>query len=277
MKTLGYEDGVNCTIDYENAQGDMNNLTTIVQTMEGNKTDVVVAITTPAAEAAVDMAQNGTPLIFSAVTDPVSAGLVTSLTDTSNNITGTSDAVAIDKIMDLALEIYPDIQTFGYLYNPGEDNSVANLALVQNYCDEHGLKLETQGVTSGNELQTAASTLCSKVDAIVTGNDNTVAESMPVLANVANAAKVPVFPGADSMVKDGGFATVGIDYTDLGKETANMVDEVLNGTPVSDIPVKVFNSDLYIYVNQDTMDALGITLPDSVANDSKLVMVSSNS
>ncbi|NCB34058.1 MAG: ABC transporter substrate-binding protein [Erysipelotrichia bacterium] len=273
LTALGYEDGVNCTIDYQNAQGDMNNLTTIVQTMEGSKDDIVVAITTPAAQAAVDLAQKGTPLIFSAVTDPVAAGLVTSLTDTSANITGTSDAVAINKIMDLALEIYPDIKTFGYLYNPGEDNSVANLALVQAYCKEKGLSLETQGITSGNELQTASSALCSKVDAIVLGNDNTVAESMPVLANIANAAKIPVFPGADSMVKDGGFATVGIDYTDLGKENANIVDKVLKGTAVSDIPVKVFNTDLYIYVNKASMDALGAELPDSIKNDSKLVIV----
>ena len=268
MKTLGYEDGVNYQLDFENAQGDTNNLTTIVQTMAGNKEDVVVAITTPAAEAANALTKD-TPVIFSAVTDPVGAGLVKDLNTTDGNMTGTSDAVNVDQIMELAKEITPDAKTVGYIYNPGEDNSVSNLNKLQEYCKANGMTVETAGISTSADLQSAADTLCKKVDIIFVGNDNTVAEAMPVLAKTAIANKIPVYTGADSMVQDGGFATKGIDYTDLGKETANMVDEVLKGTPVSSIPVKVFKDDLYIYVNKATADALGITIPDSITSDAK--------
>ena len=96
---------------------------------------------------------------------------------------------------------------------------------------------------------------------------------MAPLVEAANKKKVPVYTGADSMVKDGGFATVGINYTELGQETAKMVDQILKGTKVEDIPVKVFNTNLNIYVNKKTMDTLGITLPDEVKNDKNLVMI----
>ena len=124
---------------------------------------------------------------------------------------------------------------------------------------------------SGTELQAAASTLCQSVDFIFVSNDNTVAESMPVLANEAIANGICVYTGADSMVLDGGFATVGIDYTDLGKETANMVDSILKGTEVAEIPVKVFDTDLFIYVNKNTCAALGIELPESITSNEKYV------
>ena len=272
LSSLGYEDGVNCEIDYENAQGDTNNLTTIVQTMEGDGEDVVIAITTPAAQAAMALSDT-TPIVFTAVTDPIAAGLVESLDKTDKNITGTSDAVDVTSIMDLAMEFVPDAKTVGYIYNPGEDNSVSNLKKLQAYCDEKGLSVETAGITSSSELQTAAQTICQKVDIIFVGNDNTVAEAMPVLSNTAIANKIPVFTGADSMVKDGGLATKGIDYTQLGKESADMADMILQGTPVSDIPVRVYAEDLYIYVNTKTAEALGIEIPSSITADAKYVEV----
>ncbi|MCF0115723.1 MAG: ABC transporter substrate-binding protein [Erysipelotrichaceae bacterium] len=270
MKALGYEDGVNCKFDYQNAQGDVNNVVTIVQTFEGNPKDVVVAITTPCAQGAMKLTET-TPVVFSAITDPVAAGIVEALDKTDKNITGTSDAVQVDQIIDLALTISPDAKTVGYIYNPGEDNSVATLAKLEDYAKEVGLTVETVGIMSGTELQAAASTLCQSVDFIFVSNDNTVAESMPVLANEAIANGICVYTGADSMVLDGGFATVGIDYTDLGKETANMVDSILKGTEVAEIPVKVFDTDLFIYVNKNTCAALGIELPESITSNEKYV------
>lgn len=272
MSVLGYQDGVNCVYDYENAQGDTNNLTTIVQTMQGNGEDIVVAITTPAAQAAMSLTST-TPAVFSAVTDPVSAGLVSDLDHPDKNMTGTSDAVNVEEIMKLALEFVPDAKTVGYIYNPGEDNSVSNLEKLKTYCSENGLALEVTGISTSADLQSAADALCKKVDFIFVGNDNTVAEAMPVLANTAIANKIPVFTGADSMVKDGGLATKGIDYDALGKETADMTDQILKGTDPADIPVKVFKDDLYIYVNKKTADALGISIPESVSGDAKYVEV----
>lgn len=272
LEALGYGDKVGANIDFKNAQGDMANITSIVQTFEGSKPDIVVAITTPVAQGAMSLTKD-MPVVFSAVTDPISAGVVTDLETTDKGMTGTSDAIQVEKILDLALEITPDIKTVGYIYNPGEDNSVSNLAKAKAYLTDKGIAFEEASISTSSDLQTAASALVEKVDAIFVANDNTVASAMPALMQVANAAKVPVYVGADSMVMDGGFATVGIDYTDLGKETARMVVDILNGKSVSEIPVKVFKDDLYIYVNQKTLAELGITLPESITSDAKYVKI----
>lgn len=269
---LGYKDGENVIVNYKNAQGDMANLPTIVQSFEADKQDVVVAITTPVAQAAMSLTAT-TPVIFSAVTNPVEAGVVADLNTIDKGMTGTTDAVNVDKIMDLAMTISKDAKTVGYIYNPGEDNSVSNLAALKEYASAHGLTVEEASISGSVDLQSAASSLVDKVDIFFVANDNTVAESMPVLVKVANDAKKPLYVGADSMVMDGGFATVGIDYTDLGKETARMVDQVLKGKKVEEMPVKVFKDDLYTYINTDTAKAIGVEIPESILSDEKFVEI----
>ena len=275
LKNLGYVDGENVKITFQNAQGDMSNITSIVQGFEGDKQDVVVGIATPVAQGAMSLTKT-TPVVFSAVTDPIGAGILTDMNAPDKGMTGTSDAVQIDKIMDLALQITPDVKKVGFIYNPGEDNSVTNLGLLENYVKEKNLELETVSISTSADLQTAATSLFEKVDMIFVSNDNTVAEAMPILTSEAIKAKKPIYVGADSMVMDGGLATVGIDYTDLGKETAKMVDEILKGKSVNEIPVKVFKDDLFIYVNTDTAAALGIEIPESIKTDKKFVEIKSN-
>ena len=272
LKNLGYIDGENAKITFQNAQGDMSNITSIVQGFEGDKQDVVVGIATPVAQGAMSLTKS-TPVVFSAVTDPIRAGILTDMNAPDKGMTGTSDAVQIDKIMDLALQISPDVKKVGFIYNPGEDNSVSNLGLLDNYVKEKNLELETVSISTSADLQTAAATLFEKVDMIFVSNDNTVAEAMPILTSEAIKAKKPIYVGADSMVMDGGLATVGIDYTDLGKETAKMVDEIIKGKSVEEIPVKVFKDDLFIYVNTDTAAALGIEIPESIKTDKKFVEI----
>ena len=275
LKNLGYVDGENVKITFQNAQGDMSNITSIVQGFEGDKQDVVVGIATPVAQGAMSLTKTP-PVVFSAVTDPIGAGILTDMNAPDKGMTGTSDAVQIDKIMDLALQITPDVKKVGFIYNPGEDNSVTNLGLLENYVKEKNLELETVSISTSADLQTAAASLFEKVDMIFVSNDNTVAEAMPILTSEAIKAKKPIYVGADSMVMDGGLATVGIDYTDLGKETAKMVDEILKGKSVNEIPVKVFKDDLFIYVNTDTAAALGIEIPESIKTDKKFVEIKSN-
>ncbi len=123
------------------------------------------------------------------------------------------------------------------------------------------------------ELQSSASVLAEKVDAMFSPNDNTVASGMAALSKIALDAGIPYYVGADSMVQDGGFATVGINYEELGRETANMVDEILKGKKAGDIPVKVFKDGLNIYVNKAYMDQLKVTLPEAIQNDDNLIMV----
>lgn len=268
---LGYKDGDNCKIDCQQANGEVSNVASILQSFEGEDCDVIIAITTPCAQAAAPYSEK-IPVVFSAVTDPVAADIVESLESTGGNITGTSDAIDVNKILDLALTVTPDIKTLGYLYNSGEANSVSCLEKVKTYCKDKNITVKEAAVSNSSEVQLAAESLCADADAIFSPNDNTIAGAMGVVAQVANSAKIPVYVGADSMVKDGGLGTVGIEYTDLGIETANMADSILKGEKkASEIPVKVFNEDLSTYINTSTAKEIGITIPDSILNGQKTI------
>lgn len=272
MEELGYKDGETIEYDYADAAGQPSNLTSIMSQFSDEGSDVIVAIATPTAQAAANYADT-IPVVFSAVSDPVGASLVSSLEKPGGNITGTSDEVQVDQIIDLALQINPDLKTMGFLYNAGEANSVSNLEKAKAYCKEKNIELIEGTGKDMTELQSSASVLVEKVDAMFSPNDNTVASGFVALSKIAMDAGIPYYTGADSMVQDGGFATVGINYDELGHETANMVDEILKGKKAGDIPVKVFKDDLNIYVNKAYLEKLNITLPESIQNDDNLVMV----
>lgn len=259
-------------INFVNCSGDMNNVQTAANTMQGNSTEVVIAITTPVAQACFNLAKNK-PVIFSAVTDPIAAGLLDDLNNPNNNITGTSDAVSISGIMDTALTFDPTIKSIGYIYNPNESNSVSNLEKLEAYCAAKNIIINKSAVYTSADITLATTTLAKKSDILFVTNDNTVAEGMKILANTAIKLKKMVFVGADSMVYDGGLATVGIDYAELGKETARQAIRVLKGEKISDIPVKVYDTNLNTYVNTDTASALGITIPLSIINGEKYIPV----
>ena len=265
----GYKDGKNIVIDYQNAQGDQTNLKTICQKFANNKYDLIIAIATPSAQAAVGETKT-IPIVFSACTDPVGSGLVSSLEKPGGNVTGTSDAVSAEKIMQLAKRITPDIKTVGALYSSSETNSISVVNNLKDYAKKNGMTVVEATVTNSSEAQQATSSLVGKVDAIFSPIDNTIASAMPIVAQVANKAKIPVYVGADSMVKDGGLATYGINYTVLGQETANMVTEILKGKKPGDIAVKTM-TDIDIYVNQDTAKAIGVKIPDDVLKEAAQV------
>lgn len=272
MEELGYKDGENIKLTFKDAGGQQNTLESIMSTFEGNKSDVIVAIATPTAQTAAKYSEH-IPVVFSAVSDPVGAGLLDDLSKPNHNITGTSDEIQVDQILELALKIDPDMKTLGFIYNASEANSVSNLAKAKAFCEKHNITLREGSGSNITEISSAVSVLTDQCDAIFAPNDNTVASSMSALVTAANEKKVPVYTGADSMVSDGGFATVGIDYTELGKETARMVDQILKGKDVKDIPVKVFKTNLNIYVNEKTRKELGITLPEEIAESKNLVIM----
>ena len=255
LKAQGYDDS-KVVIDYQNGQGDMGTLNTIAQKFVGDGVDMIVAIATPAAQAAA-AATDSTPIIFSAVTDPVDAGLVSDLEAPDRNLTGTSDAIPVDRIFALADELTPGIKTYGLLYNNGESNSVSVIRDVKVALNAAGIAFEEATVINSSEVTTAAQSLVGKVDAIFSPIDNPVAYAMPNLAQIAIEAKLPVYVAADSMVNDGGLATVGVNYTQLGKQTAQMAAEVLSGKPVSEVPVQVL-SEYATVVNPDTAAAIGV-------------------
>lgn len=269
---LGYKDGDNITIDYQNAAGQQNTLDTIMSTYAAEDVNAIIAIATPTAMAAANYADE-IPVIFSAVSDPVGAGLVETVELPGGNITGTSDEIQTDQIIDLILEILPDTKTVGVLYNASEANSITNVKNFKEYAETKGLEVVEATGTDLTTLQQNAASLVEKVDVLFSPNDNTVASGMQALAQIALDAKVPYFTGADSMVADGGFATVGIDYEELGRETARMTIAVLQGADPAKTAVKIFKDDLNVYVNQHDLEVLGITLPASISENEKLILV----
>ncbi len=241
---------------FQNANGEESLLPTIIEQMKSANVDVIIPITTPVAQATLKISSD-IPVVFAAVSSPIEAGLLDDINKPNNNITGTSDEVQVELLLDLATTLYPETNTIGFIYNSGEINSVSNLKKVESYANENNLELEVISVTNASEIQTAMQVLVSKVDIIFSPTDNTVATAMVQASSIANEAKIPFFVGADSMVYDGAFLAYGINYEQLGKETAKMAIEVLNGKEVSDIPVKVFNEDLNVYLNKNTANVIG--------------------
>lgn len=262
LETEGYKDGDTVTIDYQNAQNEQANLKTICQNFVADQCDLIIAISTPAAQAAYGETKD-IPIIFSAVTDPVEAGLVKDFDAPGGNITGTSDLVAADKIMDLALQITPDIKTIGAMYNSSEVNSASVIEDLKTYAKKNNMKVVEAAVTNSSEIQQAAQSLTGKCDAVFSPIDNTVASAMSVASKVFTDAKIPFYVGADSMVTDGGLATYGINYESLGAETGKMAAEVLEGGDTSTMPVKVMD-DMQAYINQKTADAIGVVIPEKI-------------
>ena len=271
MEQLGYTEG-EVELEYYDAGNDTSTLDSILSTASGDGSDVIVAIATPTAQSAARYAEE-IPIVFAAVSDPIGAGLTSSLEEPDKNITGTMDDIQVDQILGAALKIDPDMQRLGVIYNASEANSVTNIEKAKTFCEENGIELQEVTVTSTNDVQQAVTTLAGSCDAIFSPNDNTVASAMSAAAQSALEAGIPYYVGADSMVSDGGFLTVGINYEELGRETARMVDQVLQGTDVADIPIVQFKTDLSIYVNASTMEAFGRTLPASIADSERLVMM----
>ncbi|MBS5316506.1 MAG: ABC transporter substrate-binding protein [Clostridiales bacterium] len=251
----GLVDGQNVKIDYQNAQGDQSNLNSICKKFVGDGVDVIVAIATPSAQAAA-AATSEIPIIFSAVTDPVAAKLVTNLEKPEGNVTGTSDAIPVDEVFELCQELTPEVKTFGFLYTTSEVNSQSVVEEAKTLAADYGYDYEEVAITNTSELKQAAYSLAGKVDAIYTPIDNSIASAMTVLSEVGKETKVPVYVGADSMVMDGAYATVGINYEDLGRQTGDMVAEVLNGKAIRDLPVATLD-EFQKVINKTTAKAIG--------------------
>ena len=268
LEDEGYVEGKNLKIEYQNGQNDMSTMKNIAQTYVGDECDVIVAIATPAAQAALSETTE-IPIVFAAITDPVGAGLVDSLDNPGGNVTGTSDEVSAEMIMNLAKDITPDFKTIGVLYNIGEDNSVSVVAQLKEYAGENGYKVIESTVTNTGEVQQAAQYLADKVDIVFSPIDNTVASSMAVATETFNNAGIPFYVSADSMVNDGGLATCGIDYTVLGRETAAMIADILEGADPAAIAVRKM-SEMSVYVNKETAKALNIEIPQAILDKAVL-------
>lgn len=259
LSELGLDDQIE--IRFENANGDMSMLPTIMQNLVADGVDMLVPIATPTAQAAM-AATSTTPIIFSAVSTPVEAGVVTAFDQTTGNITGVSNAIPVEDIFELSKILTPDVKTFGFVYNSSEINSVTGVNRAKEYCDANGYNYEEVAITSTAEIQQAVTSLIGEVDALFTPNDNMVASAMATYMQAAMSGNLPTYVGADSMVKDGALATVGIDYTVLGRQTAQMIARIYGGESIADNHVELI-SEYAKMINLSTAKDLGIILDDA--------------
>ena len=222
--------------------------------------DVIVPIGTGAAQTSAAKTKD-IPIVFAAASYPVEAGLVQDLNKPEANVTGLSDAIDVEEIFNLASVLTPDVKTYGFIYNSGETNSSAAVDKAKVYCDANGIKYTEVTIANSGDLLQAAKSLIGKVDAIFTPTDNTVASAMTVLSAEAISEKIPVYVGADSMAIDGGFATVGVDYTILGRQVAAMIKKVIDGEEISNIPVETLIEYAKI-VNINTAKEIGVEIKE---------------
>lgn len=267
LEEQGMKDKVD--IIFKDAQGDPANINTIINQFVGDNVDMIIPIATTAAQSAA-AATKDIPIVFAAVSYPVKAGLVTDMNVTDKNITGVSNAIAIEDIFELSQKLTPNVETYGFIYNLGEVNAVAGIDRAKAYCDEKGYNYLEATITNSSELLQATQSLVGKVDAIFTPNDNTVASAMSVLSSEAIKAGIPVYVGADSMVKDGGFATVGIDYKVLGRQVAAMAKRILDGETIKENPVEIINQYSNM-INITTAKALGINIDEETLKDFQII------
>ncbi|MCQ2247879.1 MAG: ABC transporter substrate-binding protein [Treponema sp.] len=259
LKELGYVEGQNVKIIYENAQGEQANCVTIADKLISQRCDLIFAIATPAAQAVANKTET-IPVLVTAVTDPKTAGLVESNEMPGTNVTGTSDLTPCAAQIQLLKRLIPNAKTVGMLYCSSEENSRFQINLAKKECDRLGLKYVDATVSNTNEVQQVVQSLVGKVDAIYTPTDNMIASTMATVSLVTIPAKIPTIVGEDGMCQGGGLATYGINYYELGKQTAKMAVEVINGKKPASMPIQYLSTCDFTY-NKDTVKALGIEIP----------------
>ncbi|MGQ7324962.1 ABC transporter substrate-binding protein [Streptococcus suis] len=255
LEANGYKEGDKLILDYQNAQGDQANLQTISeQLIDGN--DIVLAIATPSAQSLATVSTE-TPIVFTAVTDPLSADLVESIEKPGGLLTGTSDQAPIDKQVELLGQAVPDAKTVGILYTTSERNSEVQVEQAKELLEKAGYKVVVKGITSSNEVQDATTSLMKDVDALFIPTDNTVASTMTMIGELSVEHKVPVIGGSTDMVDEGGLLTYGTNYEALGRQTAKMAIKIIEGANVSETAVE-YPETVSLHVNEEMAQKLGI-------------------
>lgn len=265
LAEAGYKDGENIRIDYNNAQGDQSNCTTIAQKLVNDKSDLILAIATPAAQACAAQTSD-IPILITAVTDPATSGLVESNEAPGTNVTGTSDLTPVAEQIKLLTQLIPEAKTVGILYCSAEDNSIFQANIAKDEVTKAGLSYVEATVSNTNEIMSVVESLVGKVDAIYAPTDNMVAEGMAAVSSVAAENGIPCIVGEEGMVSNGGLATYGLDYYNLGKQTAAMAVSILKGEKKpADMPIE-YLTDCTLTVNEERAKALNIEIPADLAN-----------
>ncbi len=260
LAEAGYRDGENISVVMQNAFGEQANLKSMAEKLL-RECDLVLAITTPAAQTVVGLSPK-IPVLFTAVTDPIDAGLVETLEKPGREVTGTSDQAPVSRQIDLLLSL-KEMSNIGLIYNAAEPNSVVQAAEAEAQIEKAGKKVVAVTVASTNDVQQAMTTLVTKVDGIYIPTDNTMASTASASGIIAQEAGIPIVTGSIDQAEVGGIATIGISYYDLGMQTADQALKILTGEKkASEISVG-FADNLELFVNQEYAVAIGID-PNSI-------------
>lgn len=270
LKESGYEEGKNLTIDFQNGQADQSKLSTMSQQLVNKEADLLIGVATPAAQALANATQQ-LPIVLGAVTDPVSAGLVADMKVPGGNITGVSDKTPIEAQLKLAKELLPEAKTMGILYSSTEDNSKYQVEEAMKAAEKLGITVKAYAVPSSNEIAQTVQVMSADSDFIFIPLDNTIANAMQTVVNEANKAKVPIIPSVDTMVEQGGLATVGQNQFDIGVETGKMAASILSGkADPTTTPIYTFK-DGDIILNKKQAEFLGIEIPASIEKQANFI------
>ncbi|WP_042171457.1 ABC transporter substrate-binding protein [Paenibacillus gorillae] len=268
LKDAGFVEGDNLTVDFNTAQGDMTNNSSIASKIAGAKADLALGIATPSAQALVqayDKAGNKSPVLFAAVTDPLDAKLVSNLDAPGGNITGASDTNpdAIVQLMDFIAANFPDVKKVGIVINKGEPNAVVMTANAKQALAKHNIELIEAPVTNTSEVKQAGESLIGKVDAMFITLDNVVVSGVESLLQLAKDNKIPFFSSDRDTVEKGAFATVGFKYYDHGYQVGQMAAEILKGKNPGEMKVTVPDK-LDLILNLKAAAGMGITVTDAM-------------
>lgn len=265
LKEAGYKEGKNLKIVFQNGQADQSKLATMSQQLVDKKADVLVGVATPAAQSLANTTKD-IPIVLGAVTDPVGAKLVASLDNPGGNVTGVSDQPPVASQIKLGKELLPNAKTVGMLYSSTEVNSKYQVNEASKTAESLGMAVKEYPVASTNEIAQTVQVMSQNVDFIYIPLDNTIANAMQAVVGEANKSKTPIITSVDTMVEQGGLATVGIDQYTLGKKTGQMVVQILKGADPSVTPVYTFKEGVTV-LNEKQAEFLGIQIPDNLKKD----------
>jgi len=262
------EAGIEVDYNVHNAQANTAITGQIAQQIAGERPDLVLAIATPTAQACAQVTKKAphmakTPLLFSAVTDPVGSGLVDNLEHPGGNITGTSDLTPIGKHLDLIRTIQPELKTVGVIYNAGEANSKTLVGLVRDEGQKRGIAVEEATAARSSEVYQAAKSLVGVADAVYVPTDNTIVSAFESVTKVCLDNDLPLYAADVDSVPRGAIAALGFDYYKHGRQTGNMAVRILRGADPGQTPVEM-QKDLELHLNLESAQAIGVEIPQKL-------------
>ncbi|CCH50155.1 ABC transporter substrate-binding protein [Pseudodesulfovibrio piezophilus] len=262
------DNGIDVNYKIYNAQGNVGTTYQIATQIVGEKPDMIVAIATPSAQACVKQYEKypdlkGIPMLFSAITDPLAAGLVSNYEKPGGDVSGVSNQMPMGKHLDMMQRFMPDLKNVGVIYNRGEMNSVSSIRRLKKAAKERGMTIVETSVTNSSEVQQAAMSLIGNVDALFIPTDNTVVSAMEVVVKVCRRTQTPLFVADTDSVTRGAIAALGFDYYLHGRQTGAMAIRILNGERVGDMPVE-FQEKLDFHVFPAAAQKMGVTLSQTL-------------